>query len=132
MAAAKGAAGRMTLVSTRNPEIVMKAFNDPAYPWWLHGQVLLLSAKDGAPPDMERGQLLALSDEDWTTAAHRLAPLGISGVLRPGVDGDVAGLFCLTEGFYEVGLAALEREARAASFGWSIVTEDDFALLAGA
>ena len=107
----------------------MKAFDDPAYPWWLQGQMLLLSAPEAAPPHIDRKQLVTLFDDGWASAAQRLSALHVTGVLRPGVDGDVAGLFTLTEHSYEASLAALEREAKTASFLWSVVDED--ALLAG-
>jgi hypothetical protein len=125
-------AGRVTLVSTRDPNVVQKAFDDPAYPWWLQGQVFLLSAPDARPPEIERRKFLRLIEDDWTTAAQALPRLGVIGVLRPGVDGDIAGLFAPTERLIEARLAALAREARAASFAWSVVTEDAFAVLVGA
>jgi len=46
--------------------------------------------------------------------------------VRPGVDGDVAGLLSLTEASEQVTLAALERETRRAEFDWALVTEEAF------
>lgn len=126
-AALKGAPGHVALVSTRDPETTRRGFDDAGYPWWMQGQALLLSAPDGPPPDISRDHLLALFDEDWAAAAATLADAGVVGIVRPGVDGDLAGLLSLAPGFDDVTLAALQKEARSAAFDWSVVTEEDFA-----
>lgn len=125
-AALKGTPGQIVVVSTRNPDSVTQAFDDPGYPWWMQGQVLLLSAANATPPEIERNQLLALFEEEWTRDAQALAPAGIVGVVRPGVDGDVAGLLSLSPAFDEIVLQALEHEARLALFEWSVLTEEAF------
>jgi hypothetical protein len=51
----------------------------------------------------------------------------VIGVVRPGVDGDLAGLLTLTAEAREASLAALEREARRESFDWSVLREEVFA-----
>jgi hypothetical protein len=127
-AAMKGTPGHVVLVSTTDSETARQAFDDPGYPWWMQGQVLLMSASNAAPPDIDREQLLALLDQDWARGAERLARSGIAGILRPGVDGDLAALLTVTGGVDDASLAALEREARLASFGWSVVAEEAFAL----
>jgi hypothetical protein len=118
--------GHVLLVSTRNPDTVMHAFEDPAYPWWMQGQVLLLSSPNAPPPGIERNQLLALFEDDWARHAHALALSGIVAVVRPGVDGDVAGLLSVSPEFNDIVLQALEHEARLASFEWSVLTEEAF------
>lgn len=105
----------------------MQAFDDAGYPWWLQGQVLLLSPPDAAPPVIERHQLLDLFEEDWSREVATLAAAGVAGIVRPGVDGDLAGLLSFTTGFEDALLAALEHEARGASFEWSVVAEEAFA-----
>jgi hypothetical protein len=75
--------------------------------------------------------LRALFGEDWTKHAASLAPVGIDGIegiLRPGVDGDVAGLLSLTDAFDQVVLAGLESETRRAGFDWALLPEMEFAL----
>jgi hypothetical protein len=46
--------------------------------------------------------------------------------LRPGVDGDVAGLLSLTDAIEQAVLAALESETRHAGFDWELLPEDAF------
>lgn len=52
---------------------------------------------------------------------------GVEGVLRPGVDGDAAGLFTWTETIERAILDALEREARADALECVDVPEAGFA-----
>ena len=129
----RGTPSDITLMSTRRPGTAVRLFDDPAFPWWQQGQLVLLSRSDAPPPDIDEDTLLALFGEDWTKHAASLAPLGIEGVLRPGVDGDVAGLWSVTEAFEHVVLVlgALERETRAAGFDWALLSEEAFALRLG-
>ena len=122
----KGTPGHVLMVSTRNPDTVMQAFEDPGYPWWMQGQVLLLSSPNAPPPEIERNQFLALFRDDWAREAQALAPFGIVAVVRPGVDGAVAGLLSLTTGFNDIVLQALEHEARLALFDWSVLSEEAY------
>ncbi len=115
------------LTSATDPEAVMHAFDDAAHPWWMQGQVLFLSEPGAAAVEIDREQLLALLENDWAAAAGALPARGVVAVLRPGVDGDLAGLLTLTAGAERASLAALERESRLASFDWSVLAEDAFA-----
>jgi hypothetical protein len=112
-----------TLVSTRDAEVAMRALDDEGFPWWLQGQVLLLSSPDEAPPDVSAPALMALFEDDWAEQAATLAALDVQGVVRPGVDGDVAGVLTLTPALEKSLLDALERETRPAGLSWAIVAE---------
>ena len=90
--------------------------------------MVLLSEPDAPPPEIDEESLLALFGEEWTKRATSLAPAGIEGIVRPGVDGDVAGLLTLTGAFEQVVLAALERETRRAEFDWGLLAEETFGL----
>jgi hypothetical protein len=132
----KGAPAEIALVSTRHPETAMRLFDDAGFPWWQQGQIILLAGDERSQPNGEREDLagwdrdtlLDLFDDDWTTRAALLASKGIVGVVRPGVDGDVAGLLSLPEGFLHTALEAVARQARLAGFDWEIVSEDALAL----
>lgn len=108
----------VTLVSTRRAEPLAGAFNDPAFPWWMQGQVLVLSDALEGPPDVVPADLAALLGDDWASRLAELAPRGVRGAVRPGVDGDVAGLLTLTDKDADRIVAALAREARLAGFVW--------------
>jgi hypothetical protein len=111
------------LISSRQPEVVTQAFDDPDFPWWLQGQALLLSAPDAAPPDLDEPALMVLFEDDWAGQAASLHSVGVEGVVRPGVDGAVAGTLSLDDAFDRGLLDALEREARLAGMPWSIIRE---------
>jgi hypothetical protein len=114
-------------MSTTDPQTLMQAFDDAAHPWSMQGQVLLISAPAEAPPGIDRKQLRALLENEWGDAADALSAPGVIGVVRPGVDGDLAGLLTLTADAERTSLAALEGETRRASFDWSVLTEELFA-----
>ena len=122
-----GRTNKVVLVSTRAPATVVTAFDDAQYPWWLQGQVLLLSEVDAEPPDVDMERLSALYDEEWTRQAAALSVAGLVGVMRPGVDGDVAGLLALVDAFGPAFLGKLEHEARVAGMGLELVDERTFA-----
>ncbi|MDZ7622048.1 MAG: hypothetical protein U5O69_06575 [Candidatus Competibacteraceae bacterium] len=114
------------LLSTRRPETVVRLFDDARYPWWLQGQVGLLSAPEAAPPDCDRLALLALLGDSWAARVASLSRSGVLGILRPGVDGDLAGLLSFSHAFEESVLIALEREVRRSGDAWAVLTEDAF------
>jgi hypothetical protein len=124
----RGTPPQIPLMSTRRAETASRLFDDAGFPWWLQGQVALLSPPDVLPPEIDEKSLLALFGDEWTGDAASLAPAGVEGIVRPGVDGDVAGLLSLTGGFEEAALGALETETRRAGFEWALLTEQAFML----
>jgi hypothetical protein len=116
----------IALLSTRRPESAVRLFDDESFPWWLQGQVVVLSSPEAAPPDIDRTTVLSFLTDDWSKRAANLAPAGIAAVMRPGVDGDVAGLLSLTVAFETALLAALEKETSRAGFDWAVLEEDNF------
>lgn len=119
----RGLPPAVMLISTRQPASAVQLFDDPGFPWSMQGQLALLSRADAPPPPIDERTLLALFSDEWAT--HTAA--GLEGILRPGVDGDVAGLWSLTDSFEQAILGALERETRAANFHWALVPEELFA-----
>jgi hypothetical protein len=128
LAKLRGRPPNVALMSTRRPETAMRLFDDASFPWWMQGQVVLLSGLDASPPEIDEEALLALFDQDWTKRAAPLAAAGIQGIMRPGVDGDVAGLLSLRDEFEQVVLDTLERETRLAGFDFLLLPEEAFAL----
>lgn len=130
-AALKREPQNVTLISTRSEKIAACLFEDPGYPWCLQGQVAMLSEREAIPPQIDRQALRSLIHDDWARHAMQLRSCGITGVLRPGVDGDVVGIFSLTDEFMPTLLDALEREARRARFAWLLLSESAFINLLG-
>ena len=94
-----GSTSDLVLLSTRKPEKAVNLFEDGIYSWWMQGQIALLSEPEQPIPTINRQILLSLFEEDWAKNALSLQNLGIQSVLRPGVDGSVAGFVFLTADF---------------------------------
>lgn len=93
----------------------------------MRGQVVLLSAPAAGPPELDGESVIALIDnQNWSNQEKILTRTGILGTVRPGVDGDVAGLFSLTPAFEADVLSALEIETVRADFEWAILPEHKF------
>ncbi len=116
----------IAMLSSCSPKTAARMFEDPGYPWCLQSQVVLLSTTDAGAPGINRQTLLSLMGDGWVGHVEQLRSCGITGVLRPGVDGDVAGFLSLTEEFSRTLLEALERQARRAKFDWFWLLENDF------
>ena len=117
---------KAVLVSTRCPKTAARLFDDGAFPWWLQGQVAILSKPEAAPPNLDLATLLSLMSDEWSTRTVDLSSAEIMGVLRPGVDGDVVGLLSLTSSFETTMLHALKSETIQASFEWAVLSEAAF------
>jgi hypothetical protein len=86
----------LTLLSTIDEQAVRRLFDDSGYPWWAQGQFVLLSPKAASAPDFTQIEFnpAALFEREWPECFGKLQRLGVQAILRPGVDGDVAGLLC--------------------------------------
>lgn len=111
------------VIETRDANVAVRLFDDPEFPWWLQGQAVLLSRADAESPDIDQRTIVTLLHDDWARRAATLATRGIEAVVRPGVDGDVAGIFSLSEAFDEQLLASLKREAHQDGITFSVVSE---------
>jgi hypothetical protein len=123
------APSKFFLVSTRRPEVARSLFDDPAFPWWLQGQMVILTPADGPTPNLDRRSLLAMMNEAQWPAHETASAVGISALVRPGVDGDVVGIVASTEGFDQVLWDSIQREAARSSFTCEITTENQFTAL---
>lgn len=113
-------------LSTRDPRKTIRLFQDPGYPWHLQGQVALLSPRHSDPPAIDRQDLFSLMEDDWLERSLQLISRGVVGVLRPGVDGDIAAILSLDDDFAKSLMEALESAAREAGFDWSLLPENKF------
>ena len=113
------------LISTSEPDVIARAFDDAGFPWWMQGQVLLLFEPDAPPPELDEPSLLTLLEENWAERAAMLEMPGLQGAVRPGVDGAVAGALALTDSFERRFLETLEGETRRAGLAWEIVSEEE-------
>ncbi len=68
-----------------------------------------------------------MSLNDRPVGPDVLASLGVAAIVRPGVDGDVAGIMSASDSFERQLLSSLEREASQSGFSWRVLPEDRFA-----
>jgi hypothetical protein len=115
----------IVLVSTRKTESIVRLFDDEAYPWWMQGTFALLSAADGGPPDVDRQQLTALLDGPGSGDLD-LVTTAVEAVVRPGVDGDLAGVLSRRPTVEDRLLAASAVECERRGIEWAVVSEEEF------
>lgn len=117
----------IVLLSTRNPATALRMFDDASYPWALQGQVGLLSATEDELPMIDFGTMSDLLSGDVQRHVASLTRAGLLALLRPGVDGDVAGLFSMDPNI-EIGIVS-DLRTRAADLGvqFEQLSEDTFA-----
>jgi len=120
-------------VNSTDPSQAQALFHDSGCPWSLQGQALLLSEIQSPMPRLESVPLDVLLSDDWWQLAPPLRAAGVEAVVRPGVDGAVAGLWWLEaeRGHEPTGLQqrwrqALAHEVAAGAASLSRVSEDEF------
>jgi hypothetical protein len=88
----------LTLLSTHAEATIRRLFDDPRYPWWAQSQFATLSQIGASSPEFDKIGFdpATLFGREWPERFDDLRSLGIQAILRPGVDGDVAGLLCLS------------------------------------
>jgi hypothetical protein len=118
-----------TLLSTIAEEAVRRLFNDAAYPWWGQGQFALISPGGASAPDFDRTGFdpATLFEREWPESFGSLQPLGVQAILRPGVDGDVAGLLCASGEVRDCFEAVLSRCVEESGMSVQHVSEAQFA-----
>jgi hypothetical protein len=71
--------------------------------------------------------VLALIDPGLSLVPSHLSIVGALAILRPGVDGDVAGVVASSASIDEEIINALQAEAAELHFDWLLLPEDAFA-----
>ena len=117
---------KMWLVTVTSPSEACQLFDDPGFPWWMQGQIGLLSARDSAV-DLDRATLLKLMDPMRPVRRAELLDLSLKAVVLPGVDGDVAAIVSIDAKTDAAIVAAIEASARESGYQWSIAPEAELA-----
>jgi hypothetical protein len=118
----------LVLVSTMAEQSVRRLFNDAGYPWWSQSQYVLVSPASASPPDLDEIAFnpTTLFEREWLEGFGSLQPLGVQAILRPGVDGDVAGLLCASSEVRDRFEAILSRYAQEFGVSLQYVSEAEF------
>lgn len=119
--------GRRTVfVNARGAEVARRAFDSEYFDWSRRAQVIFLSPREAPPPSLSDVHLRLSQDAQ---SMHELSGAGVTGLLLPGVDGDVAGLYTFNDDLWNESIAALRMACQGAGVEWRSVTETEFAEL---
>jgi hypothetical protein len=118
----------LVLLSTVAKQSVQRLFDDAGYPWWNQSQFVLVSLADASPPDFDKIAFdpATLFGCQWLEGFGSLQPLGVQAILRPGVDGDVAGLLCASTEVRDRFEAILCQCAQECDVSLQFVSEEKF------
>ena len=119
-----GLPDRLSLIATRNSDTAARMFDVLGFDWTRQGQIALVSVPDALPPTLDRSTILELLSSDWLMRCGEFEGGPVRAVLRPGIDGDVAGLFSADYRVENRILEALEAACRASGTRWSTAEND--------
>ena len=119
----------LVLLSTAAERTVRCLFDDAGYPWWNQAQFALISSASASSPDFDKIAFnpADLFEREWSEGFGSLQSLGVQAILRPGVDGDVAGLLCASSQVRDRIEATLSHCAREFGMSLQYVSEAEFA-----
>lgn len=120
------APSKMWLVTATSPSVACQLFDDPGFPWWMQGQIALISASSSSV-DLDRPTLLKLMDPMRPMRRDELHALSLKAVVQPGVDGDVAVIISIDSETDAAVVAAIEATAQKFGFQWHTGPEAEFA-----
>lgn len=120
---------QVKLITTVDPNVACQIFYDGSFSWQMQGQIAFLLPTASNPPLLDRKGLGMLMESGWKQALARLGLQHLLGVMRPGVDGDVAGIWSFDKAFTHALLAGLENEARREGYEFQLVSEETFMTL---
>jgi hypothetical protein len=120
---------RSALCLTSDVALAAKLFDDGAFPWPLQGQFGLLCEKSVKLEALAAlaGMLDGLIEPGWSAALPALNAAGVAAVLRPGTDGDVAGLLAADAALHGRVVASLAETARQSAVAFEMLDEAGFA-----
>lgn len=121
-----GSPPRLVIVSSSDPNVVFRLFNDGYFSWVLQGQTAFLSSLSDPVPDFRDVLSKAWQNKYQDAPLDAINDYSLMGIMRPGVDGDVAGI--LFRSIQDRGnfLTALQEEAESSSMQFKHCDEAEF------
>lgn len=110
----------ISFVHTNNFEDVREAFGADYFVWSCRGQVIFLSPKESSPPVLFRKHLELATD---SKSLFKLTDRGVTGIVLPGVDGDVAGIYTFNDKLRDALLAELKARCEQSDVPFHEVSE---------
>jgi hypothetical protein len=118
----EGRGSKFTFIQTDQAEEAQRAFDAEYFDWTQRGQAIFLSPLKSSPPSLVKRHIeIAFKPEGFS----KLAGLGVTGLILPGVDGDVAGIYTFGAGFQKELVDSVRHECDRAHVGFRKVTEND-------
>jgi hypothetical protein len=119
----------LSLVHTTDAGAAQRLFDSEGFDWTMGAQVVFLSAPSAPPPAVSEAHMRAAFDG---AQFDGIAGTGATGLLLPGVDGDVAGLYAFSDRLWDGLASALRCACRNSGAVWREVEEGEFSeLVAG-
>lgn len=114
---------KFPLICTSNFDIVERLFDVDYFGWELQGQIVFLSNKNNIrPPKITFKQIKKCLSQKISEYTQ----LGIDGIMRPGVDGEVVGFYIFNEHLWEDLIKVLSDECKNYGINLKILTESEF------
>jgi hypothetical protein len=117
---------RIHLVSTAEPDVACRLFYAGGFSWQMQSQVALFLPLGAPAPQLDRKGLRLLIASESGDTHLRLGLHDALGLIRPGVDGAVAGIWSFNRTFGLALLAKLESVAFQMGFEFRLVSETTF------
>lgn len=122
-----GRPSHLVIVSSNEPKVVFHLFFDDGYfSWVLQGQTVFLSSLSEPAPDLRDVLSKAWQKKYEEAPLRAVNDYALTGVMRPGVDGDVAGFLFNSVAHKECFLGALREEAESSGMQFKVRNETEF------
>lgn len=116
----------LVIVSSSDPHVVFHLFDDGYFSWVMQGQNVFLSGLSDPLPDLRNVLSKTWQNKYEDAPAHALNDYALTGIMRPGVDGDVAGILFRSATHKESFLGVLREEAESNGMQFKICNEAEF------
>ena len=121
-----GRPSHLVVVSSNEPKVVFHLFDDGYFSWVLQGQTVFLSSLSEPAPDLRDVLSKAWREKYEEAPLRAVNDYALTGVMRPGVDGDAAGFLFNSVAHKECFLDALREEAESSGMDFKVRNETEF------
>ena len=113
-----------SILHTTDADQATQLFDSAYFSWATRSQLAFLSSPSAPPPEISKTHYRhALEREQFRS----LAACGVTGILAPGVDGDVAGLYTFNDELWFALTSSLKDTCESFGVAWDDVQESAFA-----
>lgn len=121
-----GVPPRAVVISSNSPKVVLHLFDTSYFSWVLQGQSVFLSGLSDPLPDLKDVVSKAWQKKYEDAPMDAINDYALIGIMRPGVDGDVAGILFRSIPDKENFLKTLRKEAESSGMQFKVCNEAEF------